>query len=129
MRYTTTILLLLFALLHLQAQPKNAKDVIDLVNQHLISIEKGTYSADYQYVSMMKTDTSKNAGNVQFFKQNGIIGDSIARFSFVLPKGNNQYFFDGTNYITLNQNKKIYFFQVKSYFYFNVREYMCFNFF
>lgn len=113
MHYTTTILLLLFALLRLHAQPQNAKDVIDLVNQHLISIEKGTYSADYQYVSFMKTDTSKNAGNVQFFKQNGIIGDSIARFSFVLPKGNNQYFFDGTNYITLNQNKKIiYYLQV-----------------
>jgi peroxiredoxin len=113
MKYTTTILLLLFAILHLHAQPQNAKDVIDLVNQHLISIEKGAYSADYQYVSFMKTDTSKNAGEVQFFKQSGVIGDSIARFSFVLPTGNSQYFFDGVNYITLNKNKKtIHYLQV-----------------
>jgi peroxiredoxin len=113
MHYTTTILLLLFALLRLHAQPQNAKDVIDLVNQHLISIEKGAYSADYRKVDLFETDTVKNSGKVQFFKRNGVIGDSIARFSFIVPTENGQYFFDGINYITLNQNnKKIYYLPV-----------------
>jgi hypothetical protein len=107
MHYTTTILLLLFALLHLQAQPKNTKDVIDLVNQHLISIEKGAYSADYRKVDLLETDTLKNSGKVQFFKRNGVIGDSIARFSFTVSNENVQHFFDGINYITLNKNDKI----------------------
>jgi peroxiredoxin len=106
MRHTITILLLFFALLHLHAQPKNAKDVIDLVNQHLISIEKGAYSADYRKVDLLETDTLKNSGKVQFFKRNGVIGDSIARFSFTVSDENVHHFFDGISYITLNQNNK-----------------------
>ena len=88
------------------AQP-TAKSIIGRVNQHLLSVDQGAYTARYRKVSMLQTDTAYGKGRVLFSKRNSDpLRDSIARFVFWANDTNIQAF-DGQYYFTVFEQKKL----------------------
>jgi hypothetical protein len=81
--------------------------VIERMNQSLLSIEKGEYWASSTFKSFLKTDTSKHAGLVQYFKTNGGAGDTLARFLLWPADNGPMQGSDGETYFFLRKDSVI----------------------
>lgn len=56
------------------------QQVIERINQSLLAIDKGEYRVDYKSKSLLETDTNTNAALVRYFKMDGGLTDTLARF-------------------------------------------------